>query len=222
MTLQKPTEILFEKDKKKLASQPLSSSLTKEIEIYQPKYTSSIIKNTLSEALKTERAESELPQSSRRNLDLSVGLILDTSLKSGGITSLSLSMQPKPRQNSGRFSATEKLEQEKLLEKKIDQKLELSFGFNKSGKKSTRNLEFVARQTYYMKSLEYYLSLKSKFTGIGKIYQEHFIETIAGLKYVRTLREPTDETMASIRMSCLDITNAEGSSKPPRFLPFNF
>lgn len=172
--------------------------------------------------MKTDRAESEIPQSTRRNLDLSVGSILDSTLKSGGITSLSLSLQLKNRKNSERFSASEKIEQEKLLEKKIDQKLELSFGFNKSGKKSARHFVFVAKQTYYMKSLEYYLSLKNKITGIGKIYQDHFIETIAGLKYVRTLREPTDETMASIRMSCLDIKNSEGSSKPARFCLCNF
>ena len=62
-----------------------------------------------------------------------------------------------------------------------------------------------------MKSLEYYLSIKNKPSGVAKIYQDHLIETIAGLKYARTLRIPTDEVMASIRMSCLDIKNAEGS-----------
>ena len=64
-----------------------------------------------------------------------------------------------------------------------------------------------------MKSMEYYLSLNTKVNGSGKIYQDHFLETIAGLKYARTLRVPTDETMLSIRMGCLDIKNSDGFSK---------
>lgn len=70
---------------------------------------------------------------------------------------------------------------------------------------SSVSVQSVQKQNYYMKALEYYLNVNASENKTAKLYQEHFLETFASLKYVNKLRMPTDEAMASIRINCADI-----------------
>lgn len=64
-----------------------------------------------------------------------------------------------------------------------------------------------------MAALKYYLSVKNTSNTTARLYQEHFIESMAALKYVRKLRMPTEGAMASIRLNCANINQASSKSK---------
>ena len=99
----------------------------------------------------------------------------------------------------------------------IRDRLNINRSKSRTSGKSVRSVEQLQKQSYYMKSLEYYLSVKKSSSNIAKLYQEHFIETIAALKYVRKLRIPSDDAMASIRMNCAKINQVKAKSKIPCF-----
>lgn len=52
-----------------------------------------------------------------------------------------------------------------------------------------------------MKALKYYLGLKTK-PPIGKIYCEHFLQSIAAIKYTQKLRPVSDEAIYKSQVNC--------------------
>lgn len=66
--------------------------------------------------------------------------------------------------------------------------------------------------TYYMKPLKYYLSLKTK-PPIGKIYCEHFLQSIAAIKYTQKLRPVSDEAIYKSQVNCPIIDEQHRNSK---------
>ena len=58
-----------------------------------------------------------------------------------------------------------------------------------------------------MKNLQYYLSLP-KLTGFAKEYREHFMQTFSALKFIKTIRAPSDEMMMKIRVQCPKLNNS--------------
>lgn len=84
----------------------------------------------------------------------------------------------------------------------IDKRLEKSLGRSRSRKRDPSvDRKTGLQHTYYMKSLKYYLSLKNK-PEIGKKYCEHFLQSIAAIKYTRTLRPVSDEAIYKSQVSC--------------------
>ena len=75
---------------------------------------------------------------------------------------------------------------------------------NKTNRSTSRTLKEVAKPTYYMKYLEYYLKLSKSNKNLGaanpfcKIYKEHFVQSVAAFKFVNRLRIPTNEMMSTI------------------------
>lgn len=56
--------------------------------------------------------------------------------------------------------------------------------------------------TYYIKSLEYYYNIKGAYNQKANIYKEHFIQSIAGMRFVSQLKKPSDETMGKAVKNC--------------------
>jgi len=86
--------------------------------------------------------------------------------------------------------------------KAIEKRLEKSLGRSRSRKKilSSDSRE-VLQQTYYMKSLKYYLGIKNK-PPIAKLYCEHFLQSIAAIKYTQKLRRVSDEAIYKSQVQC--------------------
>jgi len=92
---------------------------------------------------------------------------------------------------------------------------------SKSKRSISRTLKEVAKPTYYMKSLEYYLKLSKKFKNskenlekhpFCQIYKEHFIQSVAAFKFINRLRIPTDEMMETIKVKLAEL-NCTKTSK---------
>ena len=111
------------------------------------------------------------------------------------------------------FTAGQKEENDRMFSKKVDQKFNLSRSKSKGSRNSILSVEQVQHQTYYMKALEYYLSVKKQTNRTARLYQEHFIESIAALKYIRRLRMPSDQAMLSIRLNCANINSTKKNCK---------
>lgn len=92
----------------------------------------------------------------------------------------------------------------KIDEKKINKRLEKSLGRGRSSSRrrsSSKEGRGVLKQTYYMKNLEYYLGLKNK-SKLGKAYCEHFLQSLAAIKYVQKLRPVSDEAIYKSQVNC--------------------
>ena len=84
----------------------------------------------------------------------------------------------------------------------IEKRLEKSLNRSKSrqrdisvGKKSG------LKHTYYMKALQYYLGIKNK-PALGKAYCEHFLQSIAAIKFTQKLRPISDEAIYKSQVNC--------------------
>lgn len=62
-------------------------------------------------------------------------------------------------------------------------------------------------QTYYMKSLQYYVGLKNSPNELAKLYREHLIHSIAAFKYISKLRMPSDEMLNTMKVNCARLTD---------------
>ena len=84
----------------------------------------------------------------------------------------------------------------------IEKRLERSLHRSRSRKRDVSvGTKTGLTHTYYMKSLKYYLSLKNK-PQIGKVYCEHFLQSIAAIKYTQTLRQVSDEAIYKSQVNC--------------------
>ena len=84
------------------------------------------------------------------------------------------------------------------IEKRLDRSLNRSKSRLREASVDTKT---GLNQTYYMKSLKYYLSLKNK-SAIGKAYCEHFVQSIAAIKYTQKLRPISDEAIYKSQVNC--------------------
>lgn len=84
----------------------------------------------------------------------------------------------------------------------IEKRLEKSLGRSRSRQRdSSVDKNTRLHHTYYTKALKYYLSLKNK-SDVGKKYCEHFLQSIAAIKYTQTLRPVSDEAIYKSQVSC--------------------
>lgn len=62
------------------------------------------------------------------------------------------------------------------------------------------------KPSYYMKSLQYYYALTNLNCPLTKIYKEHFVQSLASIKYIKKLRIPSDEnlTKSQLQLARLD------------------
>jgi hypothetical protein len=60
-----------------------------------------------------------------------------------------------------------------------------------------------------MGNLKFYLGLGKCQNKFAKLYVDHFVQSLAGLKYIQTLRKPTDQTMNSLKLHCAKLTNQQ-------------
>jgi len=107
-----------------------------------------------------------------------------------------------------------------LPRKEIDGLIEKSIGAKYSGifKKRKSHLkegqEFQA-QTYYMKNLEYHLRFDT-VSEHSKRAQHHLLETFASIKYIQTVRKPSDETVFKSKFQCAQLTENSQSKSSGR------
>lgn len=96
----------------------------------------------------------------------------------------------------------------------IDRRLQKSLGRSRSRPRGgSVDNKVVLTQTYYMKALQYHLGLKQK-TAVSKVYCEHFLQSIAAIKYIQTLRPVSDEAIYKSQVSCPRIEESELHSRP--------
>ena len=94
--------------------------------------------------------------------------------------------------------------------KEIDGLVEKSIGAKYSGifKKRKSHLkegQEVQAQTYYMKNLEYHLRFDT-VSEHSKRAQHHLLETFASVKYIQTVRKPSDETVFKSKFQCAQLS----------------
>lgn len=95
----------------------------------------------------------------------------------------------------------------------IEKRLERSLNRSKSRKRDMSvGKKTGLTHTYYMKSLKYYLGLKNK-PPIGKAYCEHFLQSIAAIKYTQKLRPVSDEAIYKSQVNCPIIDEKHRGSK---------
>lgn len=63
-----------------------------------------------------------------------------------------------------------------------------------------------------MQALKYYLALKVK-PPLGKLYCEHFLQSIAAIKYTQKLRPVSDEAIYKSQVNCHIIDERHCGSK---------
>lgn len=100
----------------------------------------------------------------------------------------------------------------KLTNVQIERRLEKSLGRSRSKQKLRPGETPSLCQTYYMKTLKYYLDLKQK-PPIGKLYCEHFLQSIAAIKYTQTLRPVSDEAIYKSQVNCAQLNDELRKSK---------
>ncbi len=95
----------------------------------------------------------------------------------------------------------------------IEKRLGRSLNRSKSRKRDISvGVKTGLTHTYYMKSLKYYLSLKNK-PPIGKVYCEHFLQSIAAIKYTQKLRPVSDEAIYKSQVNCPIIDEKHRNSR---------
>ena len=99
----------------------------------------------------------------------------------------------------------------------INGMIERSIGAKYSGifKKKKGNVfkdsHEVQSQTYYMKNLEYHLKFDTA-SAHSKKAQKHLVETFASMKYIQTIRKPSDETVYKSKFQCAQLSNTSSVS----------
>ena len=76
-----------------------------------------------------------------------------------------------------------------------------------------KNIEDIKKPTYYKKSLQYYLGLGKGTNEFAKLYKDHFIQTIAAIKFIGKLRIPSDETLNTLKVQCAKLSHDLKDSK---------
>ena len=84
-------------------------------------------------------------------------------------------------------------------------------GFRRS-KSRSRDVKEVAKPSYYMKSLQYYLGL-TQMNEFAKIYREHFAQSVSAFRFIGSIRMPSDEMMATCKVQCARLEASLKSSK---------
>lgn len=94
------------------------------------------------------------------------------------------------------------------IQKRLDKSLGRSSSRGPLSQRSTKDLlglvsprADTVQSSYYMKALKYHLSVKNK-TPVGKLYCSHFLQSIAAIKYIQTLRPISDEAIQKSRVNC--------------------
>ena len=101
-----------------------------------------------------------------------------------------------------------------IIERSLDNKyLKTSSVFKSRQRSSSRDVSDLQSQTYYMKNLEYHLKFENS-SDYSKKTKKHLLDTFASIKYLMTLRKPSDETLAKSKFQCAQLSkNAKGEKK---------
>ena len=102
-----------------------------------------------------------------------------------------------------------------IIENSVNQKYSKQDSiFNFKKRSSSRDISDLQTQTYYMKNLEYQLRFDNKSEYSKKILT-HLEETLASIKYIKTIRKPSDETIqkSQFRLIPNDLVKDAKSSK---------
>lgn len=103
------------------------------------------------------------------------------------------SLEQVPETEMGTGTKKESVAFKEMTVKEIERRLEKSLGRSRS--KNKDKLKEGLHQTYYMKSLRYYLGLKNKKSEMVQLYYRHFVQSIAAVKFCRKLRPVSDEAI---------------------------
>lgn len=75
------------------------------------------------------------------------------------------------------------------------------------------DLEDHIRPQYYMKSLQYHYSVKSVVKDTTQKFKEHFVQSLASMKYVKKLRIPSMDNVIKSRMQLAKLDSKLESSR---------
>lgn len=68
------------------------------------------------------------------------------------------------------------------------------------------------KPSYYMKALQYHYGLKCLVNDTTKMYKEHFVQSLASMKYVKKLRVPSMDNVIKSRMQLAKLESSLESS----------
>ena len=88
-----------------------------------------------------------------------------------------------------------------------DRKLDRSVSRKRGVSTSSMEVKDHAAQSYYMKSLQYYYNLPSKTSEAAKKYKDHFLQSLASIKYLKKLRIPSIDNLIKSRMQLAKLDN---------------
>lgn len=103
-----------------------------------------------------------------------------------------------------------KTEIENMIEKSVGSKYA---GIFRKRKNSSRDASDLQSQTYYMKNLEYHLKFENS-SEYSKKTKKHLLDMFASIKYVMTVRKPSDDILAKSKFQCAQLSkNAKREKK---------
>lgn len=97
-----------------------------------------------------------------------------------------------------------------IIEKSVDSKYQKLNTFKSTKRSISREVSDIQNQTYYMKNLEYQLKFENN-SDYSKKTKKHLIDTFASIKYILTVRKPSDETIAKSKYQCAQLPNMSKS-----------
>lgn len=94
----------------------------------------------------------------------------------------------------------------------IDQRLDRSISRDKHIRLRSTELKDVIKPTYYMKNLQYYYPLPPPVHAQAAKYKEHFVHSLASIKYVKKIRVPSYDNILKCRMQLARLDSAASKS----------
>lgn len=94
-----------------------------------------------------------------------------------------------------------------------DVKLERSISRSKRRNNMSMDLKDHIMPSYYMKSLNYHYSLPlNKLGDLTKKYKEHFVQSLASIRYLKKIRMPSMENVSKSRMQLAQLGSSHEKS----------
>lgn len=108
-----------------------------------------------------------------------------------------------------------------------DKKLDRSVSRKRAASNSSMDVKDHARPSYYMKSLQYYYNLKTPDCEEAKRFKQHFLQSLASIKFLKKLRIPSMDNLIKSRMQLAKLENKLSESRSwcyiePKTVIFDF
>lgn len=95
----------------------------------------------------------------------------------------------------------------------IEKKLDRSLSRERRPKNLSMDLKDHILPTYYMKSLQYHYNLSNLSTDKTKKFKEHFLSSLASIRYLKKIKIPSMDNMLKSRVQLARLENSQLTSR---------